>query len=631
MSRLAAPCANAALASRPSARARCQPHSAGPQFAFGNGVIVLMEQPVSRAMQFDSKRMIPVVIAALAAVAGCKHTSESNGEVSRNWTPSQQDTYMGVPAAQVQAAIRQRLDSQPPAPVQADSWKHVKGLYARFGDNLLWLDDKGVHQPRVSALLNVLAGADSDAIRLDALPLADLDRALRTVDGTKHPTAAQLADADVLLSAAYATYGENMLTGQLDPHEFNQSWHINRQEEKVDSALTLTMREDDLAAGLVRMRPQDPMYDSLRTEFVRYRDVVARGGWQPIPDGPQLKPGKSAPPARIAALRARLAAEGYVSDTSANSSDSSATSRDSTVARASQPRGLYDRELAGAVARFQADHSIAVDSMLGGETLQAMNLPAQYRLGQIAANLERYRWMPRTLGSRYILVNVPQFFLHAYDSGQKVLDMKVIVGQEYEDKATPVFSDSMEYVVFRPYWNVTPDIAAKEIFPKEEANPGYLAANDMEVYNDHGRQAIRQRPGPKNSLGLVKFMFPNDFNIYLHDTPNDELFNKDVRAFSHGCIRVEKPAELAQWVLGWPADRVQQAMHDGPDDRTVKLPRKIPVYIVYFTTFVENGALHFGNDLYDRDSQLVNALQNVAMPSAATIGAQKELRALAGG
>jgi murein L,D-transpeptidase YcbB/YkuD len=569
---------------------------------------------------FDPRKLIPVLLAAAAAVTGCDNTGKSGGEVSRNWTPTRQDSYMGVPAADVQAAIKQRVGTRAPAPVEADSWKHVKSLYARFGDNLLWLDDKGVHQPRDSALLNLLAGADSDAIRLDALPLADLDRALRALDDNKHPTAAQLADADVLLSAAYATYGEHMLTGQLDPHELNQSWHINRQEEKIDSSLSLTIREDDFAAGLVRMRPQDPMYDSLRTEFVRYRDVVAHGGWQPIPAGPQLKPGKPASPARLAALRARLAAEGYLPD-------SAATQPDSTGAT----HAVYDRTLAGAVAHFQADHSIGVDSMFGGETQEAMNLPAQYRLGQIAANLERYRWMPRTLGTRYIIVNVPQFFLHAFDSGQQVLDMKVIVGQEYQDKATPVFSDSMEYVVFRPYWNVTPDIAAKEIFPKEEANPGYLAANNMEVYNDHGRQAIRQLPGPKNSLGLVKFMFPNDFNIYLHDTPNDELFDKDVRAFSHGCIRVEKPAELAEWVLGWPPDKVQQAMHDGPNDHTVKLPRKIPVYIVYFTTFVENGELHFGNDLYDRDSPLVNALQNVAMPSPATIQAQKELRELARG
>jgi murein L,D-transpeptidase YcbB/YkuD len=557
--------------------------------------------------------------AAVAATAGCKNTNHAGGEVSRNWVPVRLDTYMGVPAADVQSAIRSRLAGQAPAPVQADAWKHVKGLYTRFGNNLLWLDDKGAHQARVRALLTVLAGADSDALRLDALPLPDLYRSLKTLDATKRPTADQLAEGDILLSSAYVTYGENMLTGQLDPREFNQSWHINRQEEKIDSALTLTMREDDFAAGLVRMRPQDPMYDSLRTEFVRYRDVVARGGWQPIPAGPQLKPGKAASPTRLAALRARLAAEGYLADSTPARTD---------TADAAQ-RSVYDGELAGAVARFQADHSIAVDSMLGGETLESLNYPAQYRLGQVAANLERYRWMPRDLGTRYVMVNVPQFYLHAFDNGQQVLDMKVIVGQEYEDKATPVFSDSMEYVVFRPYWNVTPDIAAKEIFPKEESHPGYLAANNMEVYNDHGRRAVRQRPGPKNSLGLVKFMFPNDFNIYLHDTPNGELFTKDVRAFSHGCIRVEKPAELAEWALGWPADKVHDAMHNGSDNRQVKLPAKIPVYIVYFTTFVEGGELHFGNDLYDRDSQLVNALQNVAMPSRGTLEAQRALRELA--
>jgi murein L,D-transpeptidase YcbB/YkuD len=194
--------------------------------------------------------------------------------------------------------------------------------------------------------------------------------------------------------------------------------------------------------------------------------------------------------------------------------------------------------------------------------------------------------MPRTLGTRYILVNVPQFYLHAYDSGQQSLDMKVIVGKEYEDKATPVFSDSMETVVFRPYWNVTPTIAAKEIFPK---GPEYLAENDMEIWNDHGREAVRQRPGPKNALGYVKFLFPNDFNIYLHDTPNHELFKKDFRAFSHGCIRVEHAAQLAQWVLGWDASRVDAAMH-GQDNRSVTLPKKIPVYIVYFTAFVQDGS-----------------------------------------
>lgn len=556
-----------------------------------------------------TKSIAPLCIAALIAITtlgACGKSRTENGELSRNWTPMKQDTYMGIPAAEVQAAVTKRLAANPPAPVTADHWKHVKSLYKTFNQTLLWLDGKGVHQPRVAALLNTIANADSDALHLEAFPLADLDRSLHAL-GDK-PTADQLADADVTLSAAYVTYGESMLTGQLSPQGLNQSWHINSQDEKVDSALTLSLRSDDLTAGLVRMRPQDPVYDSLRVALARYRTIVKNGGWSAVPEGKALKRGQTDSPARLSALRARLAAEGYLSDTA-------------TVQN-------YDQALAGAVADFQSTHSIAVDSMLGKETVDALNVTADYRLAEIAANLERYRWMPRDLGTRYIMVNVPQFYLHAYDSGQKALDMKVIVGQEYEDKATPVFADSMEYVVFRPYWNVTPSIAAKEIYPKLAADPNYLEENDMEEYNDHGVHGVRQRPGPKNALGFVKFLFPNDYNIYLHDTPNHELFNKDVRAFSHGCIRLEHPAELAQWVLGWPADRVDAAMH-GSDNHQVNLPKKIPVYIVYFTAFEDDGRLKFGNDLYDRDNKLVAEMQSAAAVSPETVQAQQQLRALA--
>jgi murein L,D-transpeptidase YcbB/YkuD len=290
---------------------------------------------------------------------------------------------------------------------------------------------------------------------------------------------------------------------------------------------------------------------------------------------------------------------------------------------------VFDDALAGAVAQFQVRHAIVVDSALGTETLDALNVPAEYRLGQIAANLERYRWMPRDLGSRYIYVNVPAFHLTAYDAGKPALEMKVIVGEEYEDKATPAFSDSMETVVFRPYWNITPDIQEKEIGPKVAADPNYLAENDMEYWKDGGVTRIRQRPGPKNSLGFVKFLFPNDFNIYLHDTPNHELFDKDVRAFSHGCIRVEKPAELAQWALGWDAARVEQAMQQGKDNQSVKLSKKIPVYIVYGTTYMRDGQLHFGNDLYHRDDQLVKAMAEGALPSERAVKAIESLKKIA--
>jgi murein L,D-transpeptidase YcbB/YkuD len=291
---------------------------------------------------------------------------------------------------------------------------------------------------------------------------------------------------------------------------------------------------------------------------------------------------------------------------------------------------VYDPALAGAVAVYQARHGIDVDSVLGPGTVESMNLPAEYRLGQIAGNLERYRWLPRSLGSRYVLVNVPAFRLEAYDGGKKALEMKVIVGAEYNNRATPVFSDSMQYVVFRPYWIPTDSIVMNEIEPKVAKDPGYLAQENMEYATIDGKRRVRQKPGPKNSLGLVKFMFPNEFSIYLHDTPEGQLFEKDIRAFSHGCIRLEHPDQLAELLLGWPADQVHQAMQQGPDNKQVNLPNKVPVYILYFTTYARNGELHFGNDLYKRDEALVKAMAPATVMSAESSQAAQALRRAVG-
>jgi len=205
----------------------------------------------------------------------------------------------------------------------------------------------------------------------------------------------------------------------------------------------------------------------------------------------------------------------------------------------------------------------------------------------------------------------------------------VIVGAEYKDKNTPVFSDSMQYVVFRPYWNATDSIAVKELWPKVEADPTFLERNDYEIVNEGGKERIRQKPGDKNALGLVKFMFPNSFDIYMHDTPEDQLFAKDVRAFSHGCIRLEKPEKMAEWVLGWTPEQVKNAMESGTDDRRVNLKQKVPVYIVYFTTFMRDDRLYFGNDLYGRDGPLVAAVKNGAQPTVSSIQAVRRLRDLA--
>jgi murein L,D-transpeptidase YcbB/YkuD len=291
--------------------------------------------------------------------------------------------------------------------------------------------------------------------------------------------------------------------------------------------------------------------------------------------------------------------------------------------------GVYDSELAGTIARFQVRHGIVVDSALGEETIASLNVPAEDRLTQIAANLERLRWLPRTLGTRYILVNVPAFRLQAFDNGTEVLTMKVIVGAEYDGRSTPVFADSMESVVFRPYWNVPEGIAENEIWPKADEDPTFLERNRYEVVDGDEGPRVRQEPGPGNALGLVKFMFPNSFSIYLHDTPQGDLFEEDVRAFSHGCIRVEKPAELAQYVLGWPADSVQQLMEDDRNDRHVRVDPKIPVFIVYLTSYVRDGELYFGNDLYSRDGALMEAVRAAAMPDAETLEQVERLRQVA--
>ena len=402
------------------------------------------------------------VAAAIVAVAACKGKTsarEVSGEVV-NWSPPNPPTVAGVSGEAVRTAIEQRLAGPSPKGIAADSWRHVRGLYRDYAGAPLWLDEKGLVNERISGLTRALAAADSDALRTDVYPVAELDRAVAGLRDAKAPTAEQLAEADVLLTTTYAALGEDLLTGQLNPRAFSQSWFIDPQEEDVDSTLARSLRDARIDRALARMRPQDQGYEALRRELARYRELAAKGSWPQVPKGRALKPGESDTPARLSALASRLRAEGLIDDNAAVAPSPAAPASDSAAA---PPRALYDAPLAGAVAEFQAHHGIVVDSVLGPETVASLNLPVQYRVGQIAANLERFRWLPRTLGSRYIIVNVPAFQLQAFENGKPALEMKVIVGAEYEDRATPVFSDSMQYVVFRPYWIVPEIIAVKEI------------------------------------------------------------------------------------------------------------------------------------------------------------------------
>ena len=562
------------------------------------------------------------ILIVAAALAACKDKGSSpstpGGNNDQSWSPATLTGVAGVPEAEVEAALQKRLESNPPANVDKHKWDHARKLYRMYSNRPLWLAPDGLHKERSFALTNAVLNAENDGLRMDTYPIGELAQSIAALKQTDKPTADQLARADVALTTAYTSLAVDYLIGQVDPKTVSQSWHIDRHDENEDSALARSIRNPALDKAIATMRPTDDDYAGLVKALAQFRSVAAKGGWQSIPEGKSVKPEESDNPARLAALRARLAAEG-ITVPAAN---------DSAAKRATNTSAKYDRGLAGAVANFQSRHGIVVDSMLGPETVKSLNIPATYRVGQIAANLERFRWLPRNFGTRYVYVNVPAFRLEAYDSSRKVLEMKVIVGEEYEDKATPVFADSMEFVVFRPYWNVPPGIAEKEIFPK---GSGYLASQNMETYSEGGETRVRQRPGGKNALGLVKFLFPNDFNIYFHDTPNDALFKKDVRAFSHGCIRLEHPDEMAEYALGWPADQVHQAMESGPDNRQIKLPKKIPVYIVYGTAYLRDGQLYFGNDLYDRDGTLIQAVAGGALPNPQTVQAVQALRRIAAG
>jgi len=310
----------------------------------------------------------------------------------------------------------------------------------------------------------------------------------------------------------------------------------------------------------------------------------------------------------VLTLRQRLTASGHL-----------------TSAAASNTSPVYSKADEAGVRAFQELHGLKGTGVADAATLAAMNVPLDHRIRQVALNLERWRWMPNDLGARHLLVNIPYYTLIARENGKPVMDIRVVVGKADEHK-TPVFSSEMSTVVFSPYWNIPDSIVEGETAPAVARDPAYLAKNDIEILDmsrpggtplDYGsvdwddadqlkHLAFRQRPGPGNALGHVKFLFPNPFDVYLHDTPADALFARSGRAFSHGCVRVEEPEALAKYVLrgdaAWDDTKILEAMDAGVE-KHVKLKESIPVHIVYFTAWVDvNGGLHFQPDVYGYDA-----------------------------
>jgi len=491
----------------------------------------------------------------------------------------------------------------------------TRRLYERAGQRLLWLSDAG-DSGRVDALVDALLQAPAQALRVKDYGLEALAEALQRARA--QPTAAALADADVRLTAAFVAYGTDLLRGQIDPTTITSAWHIDPKQIEVGATLESVLAAADVPAALASLRPQDASYAALMASLADYRLIVGRGGWPMVPDVGVVHPRDTVSAGFAGALLGRLLAEGYVGARTSLQPAAEGGARPRSAPAAGSGINtpvIYDSVLSAAVLAYQRRHALAEDAIIGPATRRSMNRSASDRLRQIAANLERHRWMPHRRGDRYVIVNVPAFQLRAFDAGREVLTMNVVVGAEYRDRSTPVFSDSMAYVVFRPYWNVPTGIAARELWPEQRADKGYFARNGYETARASWGTYVRQKPGGDNALGLVKFIFPNDFAIYLHDTPSQALFAERVRAASHGCIRVEHPDALARFVLGWDLDRIQASMHTGPDNQRVNLDAKLPVYIVYFTAYATDGTVQFADDIYQRDAAVMRAIGAGAFPS----------------
>jgi murein L,D-transpeptidase YcbB/YkuD len=466
--------------------------------------------------------------------------------------------------------------------------------------------------PNLSAeiLRSVLGAADTQGLNPADYAIDQIARAWdrKGVEG--------LARLELLLTLELGAYASDLVEGRLKPRDFDPELFPTACDCDLDPAdlVEKCLAAPDLRVFLEAQAPPFPQYRGLRDKLAAYRGLAARGGWPQVPPGPSLKPGMTDP--RVAALRRRLSVTGEC------------------PADGPMDRPEYDEALAAAVNRFQRHHGLDSDGVLGEATLAALNVPVERRIAQLIVNMESWRWVARDHGDRWLEVNIPSFELTALRGDKAELRMSVIVGDEYH--MTPVFSDRLRYVEFNPYWNVPLSISRKEMLPKLQKDPSYLKKERIRMFEgwnddtnevdsaavhwsqvgpeDMGRWRLRQDSGPDNSLGTVAFIFPNAFDVYLHDTPAQGLFGLPKRTFSHGCIRVSSARELAAYVLGgpdkgWTEERIRNLIADGKN-QVIHLDPSLPIYILYNTAVVdpESRELYFYRDVYGRDALLEKAL-----------------------
>ncbi|CAN5133883.1 L,D-transpeptidase family protein [soil metagenome] len=495
-----------------------------------------------------------------------------------------------------------------------DLHRKLKDLYEEKSYDLIWISPEGLF-PQAEDLLQSIRNCSEDGLVPEHYHLKNIEQKIDNLTNQNVEKGQQeLSDLDILLTSSYLGLASDMLTGRLNPRKF-EDWMPDVPEKNLKDHLKEALENNEITSSIQELSPEHPQYQKLKEALKKYKEIAANGGWPVIDADANLKIGDSTK--TVADLKERLFLTGDLQSFDSKKDE----------------KYQFDDDLEAAIKKFQSRNGLVVDGIVGPGTLEEMNITVEDRINQIMLNMERIRWQPRYYGDKYILVNVPEYMLRIYENEEVVEEMKVIVGKEYY--STPIFNEEMTYLVFSPDWTLPISIATRDILPKVKEDPDYLIRNHYEVYEDWNEDSepvdpfsidwediteeefnfrIVQKPGPWNSLGQVKFMMPNDMAIYLHDTPSDHLFNAQEREFSSGCIRVERPLDLTEYVLqsdpSWDRSRIYKSLNL-EEPKNVILSEKINVHIVYKTCWIDDeGEIHFLQDIYGHDETQLTALEN---------------------
>ncbi|MGB5157559.1 MAG: L,D-transpeptidase family protein [Desulfobacterales bacterium] len=478
-----------------------------------------------------------------------------------------------------------------------------------------WINDKGVSS-QAYELVRAIREAADEGINPRDYHIGGIEMLLKDINASylrkDNAPIEKMVELELLLSDAFFLYASHLTAGRVNPENIRTDWTIKTKHLDLVPILLDALAKGNISYALEKVNQQSPDYQRLKIASQSYKKFSENGGWPQIPAGPKMKKGDRG--ARIAILHSRLQISGDLSKTD------------------KKDPGVFGDILEKAVLRFQSRHGLTEDGIVGHATLYELNVSALARFKQIMVNMERLRWLQRDFGPRYLFVNIADFKLSVVDENASILKMRVVVGKDY--RQTPVFEGKMTYLVINPFWTIPPKLAEEDLLPlikedievikrkkiriyeswKENAreiDPG--SVNWKMVNADNFSYKLVQEPGPLNALGRIKFIFPNKFDIYLHDTPARNLFSREKRNFSSGCIRIEKPLELATYLLhgnpNWTKQKLLDVI-DSHETQIVGISNPIAVKILYFTAWVdEQGIVHFRNDIYQRDKKLAKALE----------------------